>query len=223
MIFSWGFPKATYKMAFQLTGKQGDHIELLLAYDVDWASDIVSFVKSHPQFRPYIEHAPFTPRPFGNGKQRMEFPADDDPQTVQDYLLYYICHTQAYTNYGHAIWHRVFRKSIEEIREDTHISENKKAILIPVLEQTSAQTTWEDVWKLDVKGVGMGAKRFIKATFSDWVDTSDAHFQHGLQKIYGFSSPPVKEEIDEIVKTWTDHPRVGSVLCQQVSHLFCEI
>jgi hypothetical protein len=207
-------------MAFQLVGKQGDHIELLLAYDVDWASDVVSFVKSHPQFRPYIEHTPFTPRPFG---KRMEFPSDDDPQTVQDYLLYYICHTQAYTNYGHAIWHRVFRKTIKEVRDDPHISDNKKAILIPVLEHTTPLTTWEEVWKLDIKGVGMGAKRFIKGNFSDWVDTSDAHFQHGLQKIYGFSSPPVKEEVDEIVKTWTDYPRVGAVLCQQVSHISFDI
>jgi hypothetical protein len=210
-------------MAFQLTAKQGDHIELLLAYDVDWASDIVSFVKSHPQFRPYIEYAPFTPKPFGNGKQRLEHTSDNDPHTVQDYLLYYICHTQAYTNYGNAIWHRVFQKTIDEIRDDTHISDNKKSILIPVLEQTTPLTKWEEVWKLDVKGLGMGAKRFIKATFSDWIDTSDPHFQQGLQKVYGFSSPPSKEEVDEIVKTWADHKRVGSILCQQVSHISFEI
>lgn len=207
-------------MAFQLTGKQGSHIELLLAYDVDWASDVVSFVKSHPQFRPYIENTPFTPRPFG---KRMEFPSDDDPQTVQDYLLYYICHTQAYTNYGHAIWHRVFRKTIDEVKSDSHISENKKSILIPVLEQTSPLTTWEEVWNLDIKGLGTGAKRFIKSSFSDWIDTSDAHFQQGLQKIYGFSSPPAKEEVDEIVKTWVTYPRVGSILCQQVSHISLEL
>jgi hypothetical protein len=206
-------------MAFQLTGKQGDHIELLLAYDVDWASDVVCFVKSHPQFRPYIESTPFTPRPFG---KRMAFPSEEDPQTVQDYLLYYICHTQAYTNYGHAIWNRVFKKSIEEVQSDTHISENKKAILIPVLQQTTPLTTWEEVWNLDVKGLGVGAKRFIKSTFSDWIDTSEPHFQQGLQKIYGFSTPPVKEEVDSIVKTWTEYPKVGAVLCQQVSHLSFE-
>jgi hypothetical protein len=203
-------------MAFQLTGKQGDHIELLLAYDVDWASDVVSFVKSHPQFRPYIESTPFTPRPFG---KRMAFPSEEDPKTVQDFLLYYICHTQAYTNYGHAIWHRIFQKTVEDVEADAHISENKKAILIPVLQQTTPETTWEEVWKLDVKGLGMGAKRFIKSTFSDWIDTSDPHFQQGLQKIYGFSSPPSKEEVDAIVKTWTEYPKVGSILCQQVSHL----
>ncbi len=206
-------------MAFTLTGPQGDHIELLLAYNVDWGSDVVAFVKSHPQFRSYIEYAPFTPRPFQSGKQRMANPSDDDPQTVQEYLLYYICHTQAYTNYGHSIWQHVHKKTIDEIRNDKHISENKKAILIPVLEQTSQQTTWEDVWKLDIKGLGTGAKRFIKGTFSDWIDTSEPHFQQGLQKIYGFSSPPAKEEVDAIVKTWTEYPRVGVVLCQQVSHL----
>jgi hypothetical protein len=209
-------------MAFTLTGKQGEHIELMLEYDVDWGSDVVEFVKSHPQFRPYIELAPFTPRPFGNGKQRMAFPSDEDPQNVQDYLFYYICHTQAYTNYGHAIWHRVFRKSIFDITTDTHISEHKKEIIIPILEQTSASTTWEDVWKLNVKGLGTGAKRFIKSTFTDWIDTSDPHFQQGLQKIYGFSVPPTKEEVDAIVKTWTNHPRVGAILCQQVSHSMCE-
>jgi hypothetical protein len=207
-------------MAFTLTASQGDHIELLLAYNADWGSDIVTFVKTHPQFRPYIEQSPFTPRPFGTGKERMAYPHEEDPQTVQEYLLYYICHTQAYTNYGHSIWHNhVHNKSVDDIRNDTHISDNKKSILIPVLEQTTPQTTWEEVWNLDVKGLGTGAKRFIKSTFSDWIDTSEPHFQQGLQKIYGFSSPPAKEEVDAIIKTWTEFPRVGFILCQQVSHL----
>jgi hypothetical protein len=32
-----------------------------------------------------------------------------------------------------------------------------------------------------------------------------------------------KEEVDAILKTWTTFPKVGSVMCQQVSHISFEI
>jgi len=213
----------TTKPAIILPANSAEHIELILSFDNEWASDIVEFIRDHPEFRPYIPLASITPKPFGHGKERGTMAAIDPPQedSILEYLLYYITHTAAYTNYANSLWHHVKGKTKEEIQADQYISDVKKSILLKVLEH-QPYNSWEDVYALDIKGLGQGAKRFIRATFSDYIDATDPALQVGLQQIYTLGVPPTTEETKEIVKKWSCYPRVGAMFAYQVyHHLLC--
>ena len=209
----------TKKPAIILPAKSAEHMEFILSFDMEWGSDIVEFIRDHPEFRPYIPLASITPRPFGSGKDRGTLNSTDGPEenSILEYLLYYITHTAAYTNYANSLWHHVKGKTKEEIESDPYISDAKKSIIVKVLEK-APYNTWEDVWKLDIKGLGKGAKRFICTTFGDYIDSTDTCLQMGLQQIYTLGVPPTTEETKEIIEGWSCHPRVGAMFAYQVYH-----
>ena len=194
-----------------------ERIEHILAYDEEWASEIIDFLKGFPGFRPYAHLSPFTPRPVGHEKQFGEI-TDFQPETITEYLLYYICHTQAYPNVGDALWRKVFRATASEIEKTDYISDKKKETILAIL-NGEPLVSWQQVSKLNVKGVGLGAEYFIRTYFSDdFIDTTDVHFRRGLQLLCKTPLAPSREDIEAIVNTWDKQKKVGYLLCKAISH-----
>jgi hypothetical protein len=210
MIFSIFFGKVHKMEVLELSPQGLERIEHILAYNEEWASEVIDFLKNNPSFREFAHTTPFTQKPIGYGKLFGEV-TEQNPETITEYLLYYICHTQAYTNFGNALWRKIHRMTATEIISDDSIPEKKKEIIISIL-QREPFSTWEEVWQLDVKGIGLGAKYFIRTYFSDdFLDLTDEHFQKGFVLIYNTLSSK------EIVETWTNK-KIGYLFCLQVFH-----
>ena len=194
-----------------------ERIEHLLSFNEDWAYQVIDFLKNFPAFREFAHTTPFTQKPIGHGKLFGE-PTEHDPESITEYLLYYICHTQAYINFGNALWRKIHRMTATEIISDDSIPEKKKEIILSIL-QREPFTTWEEVWKLDVKGIGLGAKYFIRTFFSDdYLDLTEVHFLKGVQILTKSPFQPTSSEIKEIIESWGNHKKIAYLFCLSIYH-----
>lgn len=196
-----------------------DRLTLILSVNPTWGEKILNFIDTNPEFSPYLHLASLTAKPVGFGKNPGEEIPDDSPITINEYLLYYVAHAGVHAQYGKNLWLKVRGKSADEILEDNSITSNKKSVLISIknLEQIS---DYREIDLLEIKGVGSGAKRFIKLMFSpslEIIDSTDLYFKKGFQIIYSMSKRPTEKQIQDKAINWGKYKIVGTMFCNQVA------
>ena len=203
-----------------------DRLQFVAEYDPLWAVQIQEFFEDHPEFNAYMKYAPMTKRPVGFGINKGEpTPKDGTPKTINEFLQHYVCEAGVRREYGHWLFDRVKGKTWQDIEHDDKITDKKKKVLVEVF-KLPVLTRWEQVMELNIKGVGIGAKNFIRSMFSDfddYIDSTDLAFKIGIQIVYGLDKRPTPSKIKELTKTWTKNAVVGSAMCRQIYRYVYEV
>src|SRR5579872_2693418 len=207
-----------------LSSEAEQRLQFIYYYDPEWAIEIIDFLILHSEFHKYVHFSSLTRRAVGFGKNPGETKEIDSPTTINEFLLYYVCHAGVNSIYGKKLWLKVRNKNLKQVTKDESITLKKKSVILEVLKLPILKD-WKQVDELKIKGVGIGAKRFVRTMFDTGVgsleykkciDTSDLHFMRGLQKVYNLSKKPTPKQIKELTKSWTKNARIGTMLCVQI-------
>lgn len=182
-----------------------DRLTFIAQFDPLWALMIRDFVDLNPIFKKYLELAPSTRKPLLNLKWR----------TPNDILRWYVCHTGVRNSYGDELYKYVETGGREESKL------KKKTTTINDIDELDKITCIEDVENINIKGVGIGAKNFIKRyVYDDFgvVDYTDRIFLKGICKLYD-KEKLTPTQAKKISDEWKGNFKgIGSAFCFQIAH-----
>jgi hypothetical protein len=203
-----------------------ERVQFISQHNPLWAVQILEFCETHPEFKPYLKFASITKRPVGFGKNPGEpRPPPETPKTVLEFLKYHVCGAGVRRDYGQALWRKIKGKTPEQIQSDPSITEKKKSILVP-LSKLKSDLKIQQVDSIDIKGVGIGAKKFAKSMFTeydDYIDATDSAFRIGVAMVYGLEKRASPKQIREITQNWTKNAAVGTMICNQIYSYVYEV
>ena len=203
-----------------------ERLQFIANHDPIWAVKISEFFDRHPEFAEYVEIAPLTVRPVGFGRNRGEQPANPNmPKTINEFLQYHVCEAGVRREYGYELWLKTRGKSPEEVLANPTITQRKKDYLVPLM-RLPPITSVEEIDKINIKGVGIGAKKFARSMFSeydDYIDATDLAFKIGIAIVYNLPRRASPKQIRELTKSWTLNAVVGTAMCNQIFHYVYEV
>ena len=202
-----------------------DRLQFIANHDPIWAVKIREFFDDHPEFTEYIEIAPLTIRPVGFGKNIGEPSTPNMPTTINEFLAYHVCGAGVRRTYGYELWLKIQGKSPEDVLANPTITQRKKDYLVP-LTRLPLITSVEEIDKIEIKGVGIGAKKFARSMFSeydDYIDATDLAFKVGIAIVYNLPRRATVKQIRDITKSWTKNAVVGTAMCNQIFHYVYEV
>ena len=202
-----------------------ERLEYIANYDPVWAFKIRDFFDNHPEFARYIEIAPLTIRPIGFGRNMGEHAIPNIPITINEFLAYHVCTAGVHRNYGHELWLKIRGKSPEDILSNPTITQNKKKCLVPLM-RLPLITSIEEINNITIKGIGIGAQKFVKSMFSDYddyIDATDLAFKIGIAIVYNLPRRASPKQIKDLTKNWTKNAVVGTAMCNQIFHYVYEV
>jgi predicted nucleotidyltransferase len=183
-------------------------LNLIKSIDPEWANMIMSFVDKFPEFYPYIYMAAITRKAVFDVKLN----------TVKEMLIYYVCHAGVKNSYGDMLWEKVKEKDY------TKIPLKKKETILEILKLNEKDlSTPEAIEKINISGVGYGAKKFVLSQrFDDLntIDYTDRIFQNGLIKLYSLPKRPTPTQARKLTERWkeTGIAGVGNMFVFAISH-----
>ncbi len=177
-----------------------ERLELVFSLDPNYAADVVTFVGQNPVFYRFLSLLSLTSRAV-----LPHFP------TAKDALKYYVCFAGVRTAYGHQCWGQV------QHHDYTHLK--SKRVIIETIDTIPDITSSEMVDMISIKGVGPGAKTFVKENvFGDRqhaIYPTDLTFRKGLAVIYELPKPPSVTEATRLCESWKGPKYVGSMFAFQ--------
>jgi len=186
-----------------------ERIHFIFNQDPEWCSKLLEFVDKHPEFRPYMYMAPATRKPV----------LDVELKTIHDALLYYACHAGVTVNYGLKLWEKAKDlKTTKEIK-NLNLSERKTKTLMDLLEFRNNHPIVKSVDEIKIKGIGEGAKGFIRILFfNDYnvLDCTDRNFLSGLQHLLGMPTRPTPAQAKRLCQSWSPLSSIGTAFCHSI-------
>lgn len=187
-----------------------DRLEYIFKKDPEWAlqraepgSAIAEFLCENPEFKSYLKYVALT--------RKAEIPKE--LKTIKDMLKYYVSFAGVNANYGSKVYQLAMKGEYSTLTE-------KKRLILQEIDQLPEITTMEAFEKINIKGVGEGAKSFVQQHYFNDVNMSyptDRIFQKGLAKIYGRESITISQA-KTLISQWKGQKSVGSMFCFQVAN-----
>jgi hypothetical protein len=136
-------------------------------------------------------------------------------KTISDLLIYYASYAGVRANYGTQVHSWIKSGQIEKL------TQKKRTVIKAIQAYNWTEVTSLEVFeKVKIKGVGEGAKSFIREHYFNEISQTyptDRVFQRGLCHIYNLSLVTVTQA-KNIISTWKGRVDVGSAFCFQVAN-----
>lgn len=194
-----------------------ERLEWIKRMNPGYAKDIEEFLRLNPIFEKVFKYVALSPEP--------EIPMELG--TIEQFLIYYVCHSGVCTDYGTKLWTSINEGKDGVVPPEMKIPAGKQSTITAIKELCSKKAspwTISDIEKLEIKGVGPGAKAFVKQGYfhsKDVVMPTDRVFQKGMKKIYGLDTLTVSKATS-LANKWKGHKYIGNMFCFQAAHYMSE-
>jgi len=171
--------------------------------DLEYYQDIMDFIQQNNEFEPYLVYVTL------ENPTTIKLPS---LVTVKDHLLFYVAQAAVSPSYGAKVYDWVKNGDL------TKLTAKKRSEIENVLNYPHYNNikNVDDVDTIDIKGVGDGAKSFVKQYYFGIKNIclySERRFQKGLSIVC--KRKITTSEAKKISEAWTNK-HIGYMLCLQI-------
>ena len=174
--------------------------------DIQYYQDIMDFLQEAPEFEPYAYLSTL------ENPEKRTLKNLKDLKTLKDHLIFYVSQSALSPSYGLKVYNWVISGDL------SHLTAKKLGEIRGVLDYPDYDSikTVQDLDNLKIKGVGEGAKLFVRQFFfkeKNICIPSERKFQKGLSIV--LKNKVSAKDAKKISDNW-NKKYIGNMLCLQI-------